>query len=117
VPVKIDVVAADAGNHAGFLDLDVDDADGVQVELKPVPVRIRVPEPPPLFSLLRPDKREKLYVAGGVVLVLLLCLIWLLRRNRRVVHRMVRFTPPAHPRDAKSIKEVAESFAFEEELR
>ena len=117
VPVEIDVVAADAGEHGGFLDLEIDDAEGVQNGLKPVAVRIRVAEAPPLFSLLSPDKRDKLYLAGGAVLVLLVSLVWLLRRNRRVVHRMVRFTPPPHPNDAKSIKEVAESFAFEEELR
>jgi len=118
VTVPFDVVLADPGSYAGVIELELRDSESVHVAVKPVPFEVVVPEPPPVISMLSPEKRNKLYAVGGMVLGLLLCLLWLVRRNRRPVHRMVRFTPPAAPGgEGKSVVDTADMFAFEEELR
>ena len=117
VPVPIDVVSADPGEYDGVIELSMSDPSGIRVTVKPIPIKIVVPEPPPVIALLSPEKRTKLIAVGSMIAGLLLCLLWLLRKNRRPVHRMVRFTPPPTPHSRGELVDQADQFVFEDELR
>ncbi|MHC4937967.1 MAG: VWA domain-containing protein [Planctomycetota bacterium] len=117
IAVPIDVVSPVPGEHTGVIELSMADSSGIRVAVKPVPIKIVVPEPPPTIEMLSPEKRTKLFAAAGIVVGLLICLLWLLRRNGRPVRRMVRFTPPPAPRSEGRPIDGEEEFVFEEHFR
>ncbi|MHC4407642.1 MAG: vWA domain-containing protein [Planctomycetota bacterium] len=116
VPVPIDVVSAAPGEYDGVIELSMSDPSGIRVTVKPIPIKVVVPQPPPVIALLSPEKRTKLIAVGSMIAGLLLCLLWLLRKNRRSVRRMVRFTPPPTPISRGELVDQADQFVFEDDL-
>ena len=116
ITIPIDVVRAGSGKIDGILDVTLEDPTGVNVSLQPVAFVVEIPEPPTALAALTPEKRKKLIAAGGIVLGLLICLLILVRKNRRPVHRMVRFTPPPEPRADAAVVDEPNMFEFEDEL-
>ena len=117
VTVPFDIVRATPGLHEGTLELSSAEPSLRGSPLKPLVVRIVMPQPTVVETLLAPEKRVKLMMVAGSLLAVLAALLWLIRRNRSPVDRMVRFTPPAEPGHRAPLVEDSGQFVLEEDWR
>ncbi|MEM8883415.1 MAG: vWA domain-containing protein [Planctomycetota bacterium] len=114
ITIPIDVVHAEPGTYRGVLDPKLLRVQTLRNELDPIAFQFEVTAPPSRLAQLTPEKRRKLILVAGLVAMLLAVLLWMMRRNRRPVHRVVQFTPPPEPEARGMVVDDAHMFSVED---